>query len=166
MWSCPFTTPTGRTYYLVTALMALKPILFLTDQKPPALDKPPNFCRSLRKNLDYAQVLDVVQEPGQRVIQILLKTHDGPFKLIFEGLPKYPNLILIGGDGGIISALRYRNDSERPVLPQVPYSPAPQPGDKPNLWDLDPSSLQALWAHGGPSAPRTLAENRFAGHRP
>ncbi len=144
--------PDRPNLYLVTALLALKPILFLTDQKLPSLDKPPNFCRSLRKNLEYAQVVDIQHVPGQRVVEILLKTHDGAFRLVFEGLPKYPNLILTGPDGAIISALRYRNDQERPVLPQAPYAPAPQPGDKPNLWDLNSSTLMNLWiATGRPS---------------
>lgn len=141
--------PDRPNLYLVTALLALKPILFITGQKPPALQKPPNFCRSLRKHLEYAQVVDIQQAPGQRVIQILLKTHDGSFRLIFEGLPKYPNLILTGPDGAIISALRYRNDQERPVLPQVPYAAAPQPGDKPNLWDLNAGSLHEIWMKAG-----------------
>ncbi len=83
------------------------------------------------------------------MVEILLKTHDGAFRLVFEGLPKYPNLILTGPDGAIISALRYRNDQERPVLPQAPYAPAPQPGDKPNLWDLNSSTLMNLWIATG-----------------
>ncbi len=141
--------PERNNLHLVTALMTLKPILFLTEQKPSALDKPPNFCRSLRKHLEYAQVTDILHEPGQRVIQIQLKTHEGSFRLIFEGLPKYPNLILTGPDGAIISALRYRNDAERPVLPQAPYAPAPQPGDKPNLWELNSGALHKIWMEAG-----------------
>ncbi len=110
---------------LVVALLPLKPILFVTPQKRPALPKPPNFCRSLRKHLEYAQLTGVHAEPGERIITFELKTSEGPFQLIFEGIPKYPNLMLVGPDGLIISALRYKNEVERPVLPQVPYHPPP-----------------------------------------
>ncbi len=152
--------------FLVVALLPLKPILFLTGQKPPALDRPPNFCRSLRKNLDYAQVTGIVQVPGQRLVEIHLKTREETFRLIFEGLPKYPNLILAESNGNIISALRYRNDPERPVLPQVTYAPAPQPGDKLDLWSLTGGALFETWVQAGRPALGSWLKTEVRGTDP
>ncbi len=117
--------PDRATQYLTIALMSLKPLLFLSTEKQPALAKPPNFCRSLRKHLEYAQLMAVESEPGERMIHFVFKTSEGLYRLIFEGIPKYPNVILVGPDNLIISALRYKNDVERAVMPQAPYGPPP-----------------------------------------
>ncbi|MGH7739107.1 MAG: NFACT family protein, partial [bacterium] len=114
-----FYHPDRRIFYLTAILTPQKPFLFMTAEKKAALAKPPNFCRSLRKHLDYAQLTGIEQEPGERLITFQLKTHHGVYQLIFEGLSKYPNLILTGPDGKIISAMRYKSDVERPVIPQA-----------------------------------------------
>ncbi len=148
---------------LVAAILPLKPFLFLASEKRPALPKPPNFCRSLRKNLEYAQLTGVQAEPGERLITLELKTPEGLFRLIFEGIPKYPNLILAGPDGRIISALRYKNEVERPVMPQVPFKPPPQPLEKRNLWDLSGPELEQLWEKSGHPPFGTWLKNEFRG---
>jgi predicted ribosome quality control (RQC) complex YloA/Tae2 family protein len=140
-----FYHPDHPTRYLTIALLTLKPLLFTSTEKRSALAKPPNFCRSLRKHLDYAQLIGVESEPGARLIHFILKKPEGQYRLVFEGIPKYPNLILVGPDNLIISALRYKSDTERPVLPQAPYAPPPQPLAKPNLWELGEPELQSLW---------------------
>jgi predicted ribosome quality control (RQC) complex YloA/Tae2 family protein len=157
-----FYHPDRPTRTLVAAILPMKPFLFVTTEKRPALPKPLNFCRSLRKNLEYAQLTEVQAEPGERLITFHLKTPEGVFRLVFEGIPKYPNLILVGPDGQIISALRYKNDVERPVMPQVPYGPPPthssryekeggppQPVEKPNFWSLSGKELEGLWQKAG-----------------
>ena len=131
--------------HLTVALLTLKPLLFASAEKRPALSKPPNFCRSLRKHLEYAQLTSIEAEPGERLMRFFLKTPGGLYQLIFEGIPKYPNLILVGPDNAIISALRYKNEVERPVLPQVAYLPPPQPLEKPNLWGMEEPALLKLW---------------------
>jgi predicted ribosome quality control (RQC) complex YloA/Tae2 family protein len=143
--------PDHPLQHLVLTLLPLKPLFFLSVEKHQALATPPNFCRSLRKNLEYAQLAAVRTLPGERLILLDWKTPSGIFRLAFEGIPKYPNLILAGPDGLIVSALRYKNEVERPVLPQSPYRPPPQPLEKPNLWELDGEGLRAL--HGRAGAP-------------
>ena len=65
------------------------------------------------------------------MIHFVFKTSsEGLYRLVFEGIPKYPNVILVGPDNLIISALRYKDDVERPVLPESPYAPPPQPLEK------------------------------------
>jgi len=141
--------PDRRIFYLTAVLTPQKPFLFMAAQKRAAMSKPPNFCRSLRKHLDYAQVAEIEQELGERLLTLHLKTPHGLYRLIFEGLSKYPNLILVGPDGRIISAMRYKNEAERPVVPQTLYAPPPQPLEKPNFWTLDEATFQKLWDEAG-----------------
>jgi predicted ribosome quality control (RQC) complex YloA/Tae2 family protein len=141
--------PERDSLFLMAALLPQKPFLFLGPRKPPALPKPPNFCRSLRKRLEYAQLTGIESTPGERIMHFHFKTPEGEFRLIFEGIPKYPNLILVGPDNAIVSALRYKNDVERPVMPQAPYAPPPQPTELPNLFDLDAAALKGLWEKAG-----------------
>jgi predicted ribosome quality control (RQC) complex YloA/Tae2 family protein len=158
--------PDKGTQYLTIALLPLKPILFASLEKHPALAKPPNFCRSLRKQLEYAQLTGIESEPGERLIHFLFKMADGQYRLVFEGIPKYPNLILAGPDNQIISALRYKNEVERPVLPQSPYHPPPQPLEKPSIWKLGETDLKALWEKAGRPPLGPWLKNEFRGVDP
>ena len=161
-----FVHPNRPPRILVVALLPLKPFLFVSSKKRPALPKPPNFCRSLRKNLEYAQLTALEAKPGERLMTFRFKTFEGAFALVYEGIPKYPNLILIGPDNNIVSALRYKNEVERPVMPQVPYHPPPQPGEKPNLWDLGGGEIQALWIKAGRPPLATWFKTGFRGTDP
>jgi predicted ribosome quality control (RQC) complex YloA/Tae2 family protein len=158
--------PDRQIYYLTAVLIPQKPFLFMGVEKRPALPKPPNFCRSLRKHLDYAQIAEMDYEPGERLMTFHLKTSKGLYRLIFEGLPKYPNLILVGADGLIISAMRYKNDVERLVVPQAPYAPPPQPLEKPNFWNLDEITFQKLWGEAGRPPLQPWLKNEFRGTDP
>ena len=161
-----FYHPDRPTRTLVVALLPLKPLFFVTTEKRPALPKPPNFCRSLRKNLEYAQLTGLKAEPGERLLALDFKTSEGPFRLVFEGIPKYPNLILLGPDGLIISALRYKNEVERPVMPQAPYAPPPQPMDKKNLWGLAGNEWGHLWEKAAKPPLAAWLKNLFRGTDP
>jgi len=158
--------PERPNHYLTIALIPTKPLLFIGSEKRGALPKPPNLCRSLRKHLEYAQITGIHSVPGERIIQFNLKTAEGNFRLIFEGIPKYPNLILVGPDGFIISASRYKNEVERPVLPQAVYSLPPQPIDRPNHWDLDQAPLRELWEKAGKPALGPWLKDHFRGTDP
>ena len=144
-----------ETRHLAFSLRLGQSMFFLAASRPPSQPKPSNFLMSLRKHLDYARLSAVEQNPGERVVSFQFETSQGTHRLVYEGLAKYPNLILVGPGGTILSAVRYLNDVERPVLPQSPYAPPPQPKDKPNLWALDGSALGTL-AQAVPSAERFL----------
>jgi predicted ribosome quality control (RQC) complex YloA/Tae2 family protein len=96
--------------------------------------------------LEFARLAKLENQAGERVVKFSWDTLQGPHALYYEGLSKYPNLILAGPDGLILSAVRYLNTGERPVMPQAPYHPPPQTLDKPNLWDLDGLKLESLAA--------------------
>ncbi len=161
-----FYHPDRANRHLVASILPRNPFLFLSTEKRSALQKPPNFCRSLRKHLEYAQVEDIRYKPGERILFFLFKTHEGTYQLVFEGIPKYPNLILVGHDGLIISALRYKEEVERPVLPQVPYAPPPQPLEKSNFWDLTRQELAALWEKSEKPPIADWIRNSFRGTDP
>jgi predicted ribosome quality control (RQC) complex YloA/Tae2 family protein len=160
--------------HLTLALLPQKPLLFASMEKRPALPKPPNLCRSLRKHLEYAQLTAIEAEPGERLVHFHFKTAQGPFRLVFEGIPKYPNLILVGPDGLIISALTYKNEVERPVLPQVayhapPHGPSGKEGgavEKPNLWGMEEDGLRSLWGKAGRPPLAAWLKNDFRGCDP
>ncbi len=158
-----FYHPDRPSRTLVIAITPLKPVLFSTTEKRPALQKPPNFCRSLRKNLEYAQLIGLESEAGERLMDFHFKTPEGVFRLIFEGIPKYPNLILVGPDNQIISALRYKNDVERLVMPQTVYQKPPQPLDKPNLWNLTGREVESLWNQAGHPPLGAWIKEKFRG---
>jgi predicted ribosome quality control (RQC) complex YloA/Tae2 family protein len=157
-----FYHPERSHSHLVVSLMPSNPVIFMSSEKTPALPKPPNYCRSLRKHLEYAQVMSVKSAPGSRIIHFAFKTSEGLFTLVFEGIPKYPNFILLDPHQQIISALRYKNEVERPVLPQSLYAPLPQPA-KPNLWNLDAPELERLWQAAGYPALGAWLKNEFLG---
>jgi predicted ribosome quality control (RQC) complex YloA/Tae2 family protein len=157
-----FYHPERSHSHVVVSLMPSNPVIFMSSEKTPALPKPPNFCRSLRKHLEYAQVMSVESEPGSRIIHFAFKTSEGLFTLVFEGIPKYPNFILLDPQKQIISALRYKNDVERPVLPQSVYAPLPQP-TKPNLWTLDAQEFERLWQAAGYPALGPWLKTEFLG---
>jgi predicted ribosome quality control (RQC) complex YloA/Tae2 family protein len=158
--------PERDTLFLVAALLPLKPLLFAARRKPPSLPKPPNFCRSLRKHLEYAQLTGIECSPGERIVYFHFKTSEGAFRLVFEGIPKYPNLILAGPDNAIVSALRYKNEVERPVMPQVPYAEPPRPLGMPNLFDLDAAGLKGLWEKAGKPPLAAWLKNSLRGGDP
>jgi predicted ribosome quality control (RQC) complex YloA/Tae2 family protein len=162
-----FYHPDRPIHRLTIAILPQRPLLFLNRNKVNALAKPPNFCRSLRKNLEYARVTGIENTPGERILILDFKTPEGPFRLVFEGIPKYPNLILVGPDAAIVSALRYKNDLERPVMPQTLYHAPPLgPSPKPNLWDLTGAQVLAQWDQAGrPPLALWLKEN-FRGNEP
>ncbi|HVZ79458.1 MAG TPA: NFACT RNA binding domain-containing protein [bacterium] len=160
-----FYHPDRPVHRLTLAILPQKPLVFLNRQKAGALPKPPNFCRSLRKNLEFAQLTGVENTPGERILSLTFKTPDGPFRLVFEGIPKYPNLILVGPDGAIVSALRYKNDVERLVMPQTLYHPPPLgPSPKPNLWEIPGEQLQVRWEQAGRPAPGLWLKENFRGN--
>jgi predicted ribosome quality control (RQC) complex YloA/Tae2 family protein len=138
--------PDRETRHLGFSLRLATPLFFLVDARPASRPKPTNFLMSLRKHLEFARLTAIERSKGERVVRFAWETPQGPHSLYYEGLAKYPNLILTGPDGCILSAVRYLNDGERPVLPQSPYAPPPQAKDKPSLWDLDGPALEALAA--------------------
>ncbi len=158
--------PDRETRHLGFSLRLGTPLFFELPSRPASRPKPTNFLASLRKHLEFARLSSMEHKPGERVVRFLFETPQGPHALYYEGLSKYPNLVLAGPDGLILSAVRYMNEVERPVLPQTPYAPPPQALDKPNLWEMDGAALDALAAPVPPDQRSLWLKHSFRGSDP
>ena len=110
------------------------------DDKPVPLSAP-NFCMLLRKHLQNAEILDIVQPDFERIIYFDLKcTSDfssSVMRLYFEIMGKYSNAILTE-NGIIVGALKTTSIGEntrRVLFGGVKYTP-PEPQDKVAPYDL------------------------------
>ena len=114
---------------------------------------PPMFCMLLRKHVQGAKIASVTQPAVERMFSIELDTTDEmgvacKKSLVCELMGKHSNVILCGGDGRIIDALR-RVDGDlsgkRQVLPGLFYR-MPPPQDKHDPFALSGAGLAAAAA--------------------
>ena len=134
--------PAGNVKLLLSANPG-HPRAHLTQISRENPDKPPMFCMLLRKHLSGARLLELVQPPMERVVDLRLEALDElgdrvERRLVLEAMGRHSNLILLDGEGRIMDCLR-RVDSDmsarRQVLPGLFYR-LPPAQEK-----LDPSSL-------------------------
>ena len=134
--------PAGNVKLLLSANPS-HPRAHLTQISRENPDKPPMFCMLLRKHLSGARLLELVQPPMERVVDLRLEALDElgdrvERRLVLEAMGRHSNLILLDGEGRIMDCLR-RVDSDmsarRQVLPGLFYRPPPAQEK------LDPSSL-------------------------
>ena len=134
--------PAGHVKLLLSANPS-HPRAHLTQISRENPDKPPMFCMLLRKHLAGARLLELVQPPMERVVDLRLEALDElgdrvERRLVLEAMGRHSNLILLDGEGRIMDCLR-RVDSDmsarRQVLPGLFYR-LPPAQEK-----LDPSSL-------------------------
>ena len=134
--------PAGTVKLLLSANPS-HPRAHLTQISRENPDKPPMFCMLLRKHLSGARLLELVQPPMERVVDLRLEALDElgdrvERRLVLEAMGRHSNLILLDGEGRIMDCLR-RVDSDmsarRQVLPGLFYR-LPPAQEK-----LDPSSL-------------------------
>ena len=134
--------PAGNVKLLLSANPS-HPRAHLTQISRENPDKPPMICMLLRKHLSGARLLELVQPPMERVVDLRLEALDElgdrvERRLVLEAMGRHSNLILLDGEGRIMDCLR-RVDSDmsarRQVLPGLFYR-LPPAQEK-----LDPSSL-------------------------
>ena len=107
------------------------------------------FCMLLRKHLSGARLLELVQPPMERVVDLRLEALDElgdrvERRLVLEAMGRHSNLILLDGEGRIMDCLR-RVDSDmsarRQVLPGLFYRlPPPRRSWTPPPWTAPPWS--------------------------
>ena len=102
---------------------------------------PPSFCMLLRKYLTAGRLEEVRAERGERLVYFVFACTNemgDPVRITLaaELMGRYANLVVIGGDGRIIDALK-RVDLDasavRPLLPGLPYTLPPRQG-KPDFF--------------------------------
>ncbi|MDE5722553.1 MAG: NFACT family protein [Clostridia bacterium] len=118
--------------------------LSLGETEKPALQTPPNFCMLLRKHLQNAEILDVVQPDFERIIYFDLKCvsdfSSSVMRLYFEIMGKYSNAVLTE-NGVILGALKTNSFGEnvkRLTLGGAKYS-LPEPQEK-----IPPDDIKGL----------------------
>ena len=144
--------PAGNVKLLLSANPS-HPRAHLTQISRENPDKPPMFCMLLRKHLSGARLLELVQPPMERVVDLRLEALDElgdrvERRLVLEAMGRHSNLILLDGEGRIMDCLR-RVDSDmsarRQVLPGLFYRlpPAQEKLDPPSL---DRAALESALA--------------------
>ena len=127
--------PAGNVKLLLSANPS-HPRAHLTQISRENPDKPPMFCMLLRKHLSGARLLELLQPPMERVVDLRLEALDElgdrvERRLVLEAMGRHSNLILLDGEGRITDCLR-RVDGDmsarRQVLPGLFYRLPPRPG--------------------------------------
>ncbi|MFU0826674.1 MAG: Rqc2-like protein RqcH [Lachnoclostridium sp.] len=130
-------------YKLFLSANASLPLVYLTQENKQNPMTAPGFCMLLRKHLNSARIIDIIQPGLERIIQIkiehLNEMGDLCVKyLILEVMGKHSNIIFIDEDNTIIDSIKrisHMVSSVREVLPGRKYV-LPPSGDK-----LDPLNL-------------------------
>ena len=144
--------PAGNVKLLLSANPS-HPRAHLTQISRENPDKPPMFCMLLRKHLSGARLLELVQPPMERVVDLRLEALDElgdrvDRRLVLEAMGRHSNLILLDGEGRIMDCLR-RVDSDmsarRQVLPGLFYR-LPPAQEKLAPSSLDRAALESALA--------------------
>ena len=154
----------GENHLLTISIHPRFPVLY---QPPAPLEnppEPPSFCMLLRKQLEAGRVAAIRQQGLDRVVVIDIDCLAAGGRivtrsLVAELMGKYSNLILVQ-DGTITDALRRvgANSSRvRLVLPNSPYEPPPDRGQR-NVLETSPDEIAAaLKEQGGKSLASALS---------
>lgn len=132
----------GGAHKLLMSAKASSPRVHLTAYAPENPQTPPMLCMLLRKRLTGAKLRAIRQPQLERMLSFDFDATDElgdrvQLTLTIEIMGKYSNVILTGGDGLIIDALKRVDmtmSSQRLVLPGIPYE-MPPAQDKPCLLD-------------------------------
>ncbi len=135
-------------YRLLLSAGAGLPLVYLTENNKPSPMTAPNFCMLLRKHLNGARILDIVQPGFERVVNIKLEhlNEMGDLctkYLIIELMGKHSNIIFCDDNMVILDSIKRINQfvsSVREVLPGREYF-IPATTEKLNPLTLDYESF-------------------------
>ena len=127
----------GRAHVLLSCRLGVARVSVLA-QRPQAPPAPPAFCQLLRARVTGARIGPVRLLDEDRQLALRLAAREGAFDLLLSILGPRSNVVLLDGDGRIVSALRPLADT-RPELAVGDHWRAPD------------------------SRPPTVGEDRFEG---
>ena len=119
--------------------------------------KPPMFCMLLRKYFRGARFVSAQSVPGERIIMLSFTATSEmgdtiDLDIAAELMGRYANLVIIGGDGKIIDAMK-RVDADasrvRQLLPGLTYKLPPNTGN-PKLISQSDEVLEKVFKFNGP----------------
>lgn len=125
----------GEAVSLLLSADARLARMHLGDQPFEAATPPPGFCRLLRKRLEGARLVQVVQVGGDRVVELTFEGRDElgdrlTSFLVGEFMGRHSNLVLLDDTRRIVDAVKRvpgRVNRVRVVLPGKPYVFPPAP---------------------------------------
>lgn len=128
----------GKNHVLAIAAEPGRPRMHTTTEPRDNPLSPPAFCMLLRKYIEPSRILAVRQKELERIVYIVLETHDefegrNEKTLILEAMGRHSNIILTQSDGKILDALfRFPPESNaaRVIMPQVTYQDPPSQDKK------------------------------------
>jgi predicted ribosome quality control (RQC) complex YloA/Tae2 family protein len=95
---------------------------------------PSSFVMLLRKHLEGSRLVDVQQQPYERVLRLTIGASEHRVTLVAEIMGKHSNIVLLDTDETILGALKIippRQSRVRPIVPGGRYTPPPpRPRDK------------------------------------
>ncbi len=151
-----------RNVKLDACLSARFARLCLSDDEREAPVAAPNFCMLLRKHLQNAEIIDVVQPDFERIIYFDLKCVSdfscSVMRLYFEIMGKYSNAVLCE-NGIIVGALKTTSideNTKRVLFGGVKYVP-PEPQDKIAPGDL--TGLESVLKNVSGDAAKYICEH-------
>lgn len=133
-----------ENYKLYLSANASLPLIYLTEESKQNPMTAPGFCMLLRKHLNSARILDIIQPGLERIIQIkiehLNELGDLCIKyLILEVMGKHSNIIFCDEEFRIVDSIKHIShmvSSIREVLPGRDYK-LPLSQDKANPITID-----------------------------
>jgi predicted ribosome quality control (RQC) complex YloA/Tae2 family protein len=134
-------TQDGNRRLLVSASPQYARMHF-TEERRENPDTPPMFCMLLRKHISGARVLDVAQEPGDKILTLTLAATDelgdrSERRLVAELIRNRANVVLLDAEGRILGTMKRADGDlaagQRSLLPglfyQLPLKPPPRGTD-------------------------------------
>ena len=145
----------GRQKLLIAANPAA-PRIYVTEAAPENPEQPPMFCMLLRKHLSGARLIQVRQQPMERMAELTFSCTDelGDLtqkRLVAELMGRTCNIYLLDADGRIIDCLRrigLDETTKRPALPGM-YYVQPEEITKRNPLTLEKDDYVNLLAAAG-----------------
>lgn len=139
-----------ENYKLYLSANASLPLIYLTEESKQNPMTAPGFCMLLRKHLNSARILDIIQPGLERIIQIkiehLNELGDLCIKyLILEVMGKHSNIIFCDGEFKIVDSIKHIShmvSSIREVLPGRDYK-MPLSQDKVDPINIDFESFKS-----------------------
>ncbi|MCR5134439.1 MAG: NFACT family protein, partial [Clostridiales bacterium] len=150
---------------------------YLSEEEYTNPPSPSAFCMLLRKHLQGGVVLSVEQKDCERILEISVEAFDelgvkSTRRLIVEIMGRHSNILLVGGDGRILDAVKRVSidvNKDRQILPGFAYEYPPDGGkipfdkvtaqdilEMPLLSERDPADV--LLAHIQGLSPLTARE--------
>jgi len=91
------------------------------SEKPP---KPSRLAAAFRSHMRGAEVEELSQVSGERILEMKMRRGEARLTLTMELLPR-GNMLLLGPEGDVLTAVYYRRMRDRVILPKTRYRPPP-----------------------------------------